>query len=50
MSKSLVFKRAWAEHKLKLKHNCKSNFSDCLKHYFKISRMLGDNFNSKKFN
>jgi hypothetical protein len=41
MNKSLVFKRAWIEHKTKVKHKCKSNFSDCLKHNFKIAKILG---------
>ena len=44
MNKSLVFQRAWNEHKIKLKHNCSSVFSDCLKTYFRIAKMLGKNF------
>ena len=44
MNKSLVFQRAWNEHKIKLNHNCASTFSDCLKRYFKIAQMLGKNF------
>jgi hypothetical protein len=44
MNKSLVFKRAWNEHKIKIKHNCKSNFSDCLKRHIKIAKILGSNF------
>jgi len=44
MNKSLVFKRAWDDHKAKLKHNCKSNFADMLKKYFRIARLLGSNF------
>ncbi len=39
MNKSLIFQRAWNEHKVKLRHNCASNFSNCLK-----TRMLGENF------
>ena len=44
MNKSLVFQRAWNEHRIKLKHNYRSNFGDCLKRYFRIARMLGENF------
>ena len=44
MNKSLVFQRAWNEHKIKLKHNCSSSLGDCLKRYFRIARMLGENF------
>lgn len=44
MNKSLVFQRAWNEHKIKLKHNCSSNLGDCLKRYFRIARMLDENF------
>ena len=50
MNKALVFKRAWTEHKIKLKHHCNSNFSDCLKHYFKLARLLGKNFSIKNNN
>lgn len=44
MNKSLVFQRAWNEHKIKLKHNCSSSIGDCLKRYFHIARILGKNF------
>lgn len=42
MNKSLVFKRAWNEHKIKIKHNCESSFGECLKKYFFIARVLGE--------
>jgi hypothetical protein len=41
MNKSLVFKRAWKEHNIKIKHNCQSVFGHCLKKYFRIARLLG---------
>lgn len=39
-NKQLIFKSAWNEHKIKLKHNCSSSFGDCLKKYFLIARMV----------
>ena len=45
MSKrSLIFKRAWKEHKIKLKHNCSSNFGDILRQNFLIARLIGENY------
>lgn len=39
-NKQLIFKSAWNEHKIKLKHNCLSSFGDCLKKSFRIARMV----------
>jgi hypothetical protein len=44
MNKSIVFKRAWKEHKIKLEHNCSSIFGDCLKHHFRLAKILGENY------
>jgi hypothetical protein len=44
MNRKLVFKRAWADHKIKLKHNCESRFGDSVKSYFRVARMLGEDF------
>lgn len=41
MNKSLVFKRAWNEHKVKMRHNCQSTFGSCLSRQFNVARMLG---------
>jgi hypothetical protein len=44
IQRKLVFERAWHEHKLKLKHNCESTLSECLKRYFRIAKLMGENF------
>jgi hypothetical protein len=49
MIKSLIFKRAWKSHKIKLKHNCKSRFGDELKRCIKINKLMGTNYKEQPF-
>lgn len=41
LNKSLVFKRAWATYKLKIKHNCGASFAYELSNCYKIARLIG---------
>ena len=44
IQRKLVFKRAWREHKIKLKHNCSSTLSECLIRHYRIARLLKENY------
>jgi hypothetical protein len=44
MNRSLIFSRAWREHRIKLSHGCPSLLSDCLRRYWRVARELGPLF------
>ena len=44
MNKSLVFKRAWKTHKIRVKHNVSSNFGLILSNCFYIARIMKENY------
>jgi len=41
LNKSLVFKRAWATHRAKIKHGCPSVFANQLKSCYKTAKAIG---------
>ena len=44
MNKSLVFKRAWKTHNIRVKHNVSSNFGLILSTCFYIARIVKDRY------
>lgn len=47
MDKSLIFKRAWKTHNIRIKHNVSSNFGVILSNCFKIARIMENNYQEK---
>lgn len=41
LNKSVLFRRAWATYKIKLKHNCKASFAYELATCHRIARLIG---------
>lgn len=41
LDKSLLFRRAWANYKAKLRHNCKANFGNELANCYKTAKLIG---------
>jgi hypothetical protein len=44
IQRKLVFENAWHEHKVKLRHNCTSTLSECLKRHFRLARLLKEGY------
>lgn len=40
MDRSYIFKMAWSDYKLLLKHNIKKPFGVCLSHQFGIAKLI----------